>query len=155
MILSLAIDIFVIVLLMVTIAYSFILNKQLNILRSNEKKLQDVLSSFNITTEKASKSIGELKDVSDKSKQQLQDVVDNANTLRDELMFLIDRGSNLADKMVEEIRETRKKAAPPPSPVKEKKTKKKKSKVKVETNNIETLESEVEKELYKVLNPAS
>lgn len=100
---SLIIDIFLAVLLLITIGYAVVLNKRLGTLRRDKAQLEKLSVSFVASTVRAEESIEKLVSISDI----LQDKMQSAQGLRDDLAFLIDRGGQAADKLEEFIRESR------------------------------------------------
>lgn len=113
---SLIVDLFVAVLLVVTIGYAIVLNKRLGKLRRDKAKLEKLAATFGESTIRAEDSIEKLRNSADT----LQDRMDKAQALRDDLAFLIDRGSQTADKLEDLVRATRDKPDASPRPVSEK-----------------------------------
>lgn len=112
---SLIIDLFVAVLLVVTIGYAIVLNKRLGKLRRDEASLEKLAATFGDSTVRAEESIETLKYAAD----MIQDRMDKAQALRDDLAFLIDRGSQAADNLENLVRASRDipSAEPRPGPV--------------------------------------
>lgn len=112
---SLIIDLFVAVLLVVTIGYAIVLNKRLGKLRRDETSLEKLAATFGDSTVRAEESIETLKYAAD----MIQDRMDKAQALRDDLAFLIDRGSQAADNLEDLVRASRDilRAEPRPAPV--------------------------------------
>ncbi len=112
---SLIIDLFVAVLLVVTIGYAIVLNKRLGKLRRDEASMEKLAATLGDSTVRAEESIETLKYAAD----MIQDSMDKAQALRDDLAFLIDRGSQAADKLEDLVRASREipKAEPRPGPV--------------------------------------
>ncbi len=112
---SLIIDLFVAVLLVVTIGYAIVLNKRLGKLRRDEASLEKLAATFGDSTVRAEESIETLKYAAD----MIQDRMDKAQALRDDLAFLIDRGSQAADNLENLVRASRdiSSAEPRPGPV--------------------------------------
>ena len=101
---SLALDLAVAVLLVVTIVYAVALNRRLSALRKDKAELEIVASSFGEATMRAGESIIRLKTTAD----ELQGQIDKAHSLRDDLLFLIERGGTAADRLEETVRAARK-----------------------------------------------
>lgn len=112
---SLIIDLFVAVLLVVTIGYAIVLNKRLGKLRRDESSLEKLAATFGDSTVRAEESIETLKYAAD----MIQERMDKAQALRDDLAFLIDRGSQAADNLEDLVRASRDipRAEPRPGPV--------------------------------------
>lgn len=101
---SLALDVLVAILLVVTICYAMILNRKLSSFRREKEELEKLASAFSEATKRAGDSINALKNTAGN----LQERIDKAQALRDDLVFLIDRGASSADRLEEIIREARK-----------------------------------------------
>ena len=101
--LSIFLDIFIAVLLIVTIGYALTLNKRLGSLRGDKQDLQEMALSFENSTTRAEASISELS----ASIDLLQDRITRAETLRDDLIFLVERGNNTADSLEKLVRAAR------------------------------------------------
>ncbi len=100
---SLALDILVAALLVVTIVYAVILNRRLGVFRSHKSELETLAASFTDATLRADESVGKLKVMAD----DLQVRLDKAQALHDDLVFLIDRGGSEADRLEETVRKAR------------------------------------------------
>jgi len=100
---SLIVDIFLAVLLLITIGYAVVLNKRLGTLRRDKVQLEKLSVSFGASTVRAEESIEKLMTTADI----LQDKMQSAQGLRDDLAFLIDRGGQAADKLEDLVRESR------------------------------------------------
>ncbi|MFQ5618931.1 MAG: DUF6468 domain-containing protein [Rhodospirillales bacterium] len=101
---SLALDVLVAVLLVITIGYAMVLNRRLGRLRRDKSELEKLAATFGQATARAEESIGTLKKTADALKER----IDNAQALRDDLAFLIDRGGSAADRLEETVRAARK-----------------------------------------------
>ena len=144
---SLALELVVAVLLVVTIAYAVVLNRRLGALRSDKSELENVAASFGEATLRAGESITKLKTTADK----LQERIDKAQSLRDDLVFLIERGGQAADRLEETVRAARKEGdiGPRVTPVAES-TEEEKGEIEETT----PIKSEAERELLKALQSA-
>lgn len=109
---SLALDVLVAVLLVITIGYAMVLNRRLGRLRRDKSQLEKLTATFGQATARAEESIGKLKNTADALKEH----IDNAQALRDDLAFLIDRGSSAADRLEETVRAARKEGTSRPRP---------------------------------------
>lgn len=97
--LELIINLSIIILLIPTIIYAYKLNKNLSLLRQNQKSLSLLISSLNEATNKAENSIPKLKSVTEHSSEDLKEVIDSAKNLKDDLTFINERADNLADRL--------------------------------------------------------
>lgn len=154
---ELTINLIIIGLLVPTIIYCYKLNKNLSMLRQNQKSLAKLVESLNDATFKAENSIPKLKSVTEHSSEGLKEVVDSAKNLKDDLIFINERADNLADRLENMIKdgrnikdETPLKAATAPFG---KKTASKTAAMGVEEDNfnISDSRSEAEMELLKAL----
>ena len=73
--LELIINLSIIILLIPTIIYAYKLNKNLSLLRQNQKSLSQLISSLNEATNKAENSIPKLKSVTEHSSEDLKEDV--------------------------------------------------------------------------------
>ena len=112
---SLIIDLFVAILLVVTIGYAIVLNRRLGKLRGDTAELKKLAATFGESTVRAEESIEKLRNTAD----MLQDRMEKAEALRDDLAFLIDRGGQAADKLEDLVRATRDKVGIGPRSVSE------------------------------------
>lgn len=101
--LSLALDIIVAVLLVVTIAYAMVLNRRLDVLRKNKAELEALSANFGEATSRAGDSIQQLRDAA----QDLYGTMKKANSIHDDLIFMVERGGTSADRLEEAIRGAR------------------------------------------------
>ena len=93
--LELIINLSIIILLIPTIIYAYKLNKNLSLLRQNQKSLSQLISSLNEATNKAENSIPKLKSVTEHSSEDLKEVIDSAKNLKDDLTFINERADRL------------------------------------------------------------
>ncbi len=140
---SLALDVLVAVLLVITIGYAMVLNRRLGNLRRDKAQLERLAATFGEATARAEESIGKLKTTADA----LRERIDNAQALRDDLAFLIDRGGSAADRLEETVRAARKEGGSRPRPALKKA-------VAAEGNGKIKPKSEAERELLKALQAA-
>ena len=82
--LELIINLSIIILLIPTIIYAYKLNKNLSLLRQNQKSLSQLISSLNEATNKAENSIPKLKSVTEHSSEDLKEVIDSAKNLKED-----------------------------------------------------------------------
>jgi hypothetical protein len=108
---SLALDLLVSGLLLVTICYAMVLNKKIGTLRRDKSDLEKMVASFTTATQKADKSLKNLKATAG----DLGDQIEKAHSLRDDLMFLTERGATAADKLEDLVRTARDQVQAPKS----------------------------------------
>jgi len=154
---SLALDVLVAILLVITICYAMALNRKLSSFRREKKELEKLAGAFGEATERAGDSIGALKSTA----ADLQDRIDKAQALRDDLVFLIDRGASSADRLEETVREARKEGGFGPRSDSGSNKKKKKAKTEISDRKDDDVEgdetklkSDAERELLKALQAA-
>ncbi len=100
---ALILDIFVAVLLVVTIGYAVTLNKRLATLRGDKEELQKLALSFGEATMRAEDSTAQLRSTI----EVLQERIKKAESLREDLVFLVERGNGTADALEEIVRTAR------------------------------------------------
>src|SRR5271170_2360564 len=96
---TLLLNILIVALLAVTIAYCWLLNRRIKVLQDSKSELAQLLKHFDESTQRASESIIALQSASKKIGENIQFRIDKANYLLDDLAFMIDRGSKLANQM--------------------------------------------------------
>ena len=109
---SLILDIFVAVLLVVTISYAVTLNKRLGTLRRDREELQKLAKSFGEATVRSEASINELRSTT----EVLQERIKRAEALREDLVFLMERGNGAADRLEALVRSARDDVVVSPQP---------------------------------------
>jgi hypothetical protein len=93
------IDGIVAALLIATIVYAVILNRQIKGLRDSRSELADFIKGLNDATANAEAAVRGLRKAAGETGEQLQRAVDKGAVLRDELQFMIDSGNALADRL--------------------------------------------------------
>ncbi len=101
---DLFINLMVILLLIPAIIYVYKLDKNLTLMRQNQKALLKLIEALNEATYKAENSIPKLKSVTESSSNDLKEVVDNAKELKDDLLFINERADTLADRLEDAIK---------------------------------------------------
>ncbi len=96
---NLLLNILIVCLLAVTIAYCWRLNRRIRILQDGKGELAQLLKHFDESTQRASESIIALQTASKKIGETIQLRIDKANYLLDDLAFMIERGQKLANQM--------------------------------------------------------
>ncbi|MBM86338.1 MAG: hypothetical protein CMM47_09990 [Rhodospirillaceae bacterium] len=96
---ALILDSFLAVLLLLMIAYAFLLNRRLATLRRDKGELEAFIKRFNDATDKANSSLKGLRDSAERNARIIGQAADKAQALRDELLFLIERADASADRL--------------------------------------------------------
>jgi chromosome segregation ATPase len=96
---TLVIDLIMVGLLVATIAYAIILNRQIVRLRESRGELAELIKGLNEAMTKAEAGVRSMKATAHNTGEGLQKTIDKAGTLRDELQFMIEAGNTLADRM--------------------------------------------------------
>ena len=96
---SLVLDLVMVSLLVATIAYAIILNKQIVRLRESRGELAELIQGLNDAMAKADVSVRGMKATAHNTGEGLQKTIDKAASLRDELQFMIEAGNTLADRL--------------------------------------------------------
>lgn len=100
---SLILDFLVAILLVITIAFAFVLNKRLGKLRGDRKAFEKLAENFSASTSRAEEGISALHQTTNV----LQERLDKAQSLKDDLAFMIERGDRIADKLETFVRADR------------------------------------------------
>lgn len=101
---TIALDIFLVILLAVAIGYGFVLNRRIGELRQDQQKLEKLAISFDNATVRAEDGVARLRAATEDSVKSLQQALVKGNEISDDLKFLIRRGEDLADKMEQSVR---------------------------------------------------
>lgn len=96
---SLILDIVMVALLVATIAYAIILNRQIIKLRESRGEMIDLIRGLNDAMVKAETGVRSLKKTASDTGEDLQRTVNQAQALRDELSFMIEAGDVLANRL--------------------------------------------------------
>jgi hypothetical protein len=96
---NLMLNLLIIVLLAVTIAYCWALNRRIRILQDGKSELAQLLKHFDESTQRASESIIALQTASKKIGENIQFRVEKANYMLDDLNYAIERGSKLVNQL--------------------------------------------------------
>lgn len=99
LILNVLLDGLMALLLVVTIAYCWRLNKRIQILQNSKSELAAIVRDFDEATQRATQSIGEIHKATSRIAENIQHKIDKANYLADDLQFMIEKGNKVADKM--------------------------------------------------------
>ncbi len=98
-ILNLVVNVAIVLLLGVTIAYCWVLNRRIKILQDSRSELAQLLQHFDDSTRRASDSIVALQTASKKIGENIQLRIEKANYLIDDLAFMLERGNKLANQL--------------------------------------------------------
>ncbi len=109
-------NITVISLLLVTIAFCWRLNKKIIELKDSKKDLGALVQTFDSAIIKTHKSIADLKIMSQTSSDKLQQYVDKAGELISDLSFMTNTAAKLADRLENSIGIARNQIAQQPAP---------------------------------------
>lgn len=102
MTLTLAVEIVVAVLLVITFTISLVLNRRLGNLRANQEEMRRLIGEFDKALTKARQGVTELKAASAGADAAHEDRMKQARILRDELGFMIETADRLADRLAGE-----------------------------------------------------
>lgn len=105
--LELAADAIVAILLVVTVAYCFQLNRRLTALRADQESLSGLVNDLNQATARAQEGVFQLRSVSQEAEDTLKKEVSRARALSDELSLITEAGGNLADRIESGLTEAR------------------------------------------------
>lgn len=96
---SLVLDLVMVGLLVATIAYAIILNRQIARLRESRGELAELIQGLNDAMAKADSSVRGMKAAAHNTGEGLQKAIEKAAALRDELQFMVEAGNTLADRL--------------------------------------------------------
>jgi hypothetical protein len=96
---NMLLNVLIIVLLSVTIAYCWVLNTRIKILQDSRGELAKLLGHFDESTMRASESIVNLQSTSKRIGETIQSRIDKCHDLIDDLTYMIDKGEKVASKM--------------------------------------------------------
>lgn len=96
---NLVLNILIVVLLVVTIGYCWLLNRRIKVLQDSRSELAVLLKHFDESTQRASESIIALQTASKKIGENIQFRIDKANYLIDDLSFMVEKANKLANQM--------------------------------------------------------
>jgi hypothetical protein len=117
MTLNIVLDVVVAGLLLATIAYAILLSRRLGALRNDKQQLEALVSSLDISSQRAEAGIASLKEAAERIGQQLQQRVEQGKALQSDLSYIIDLGGGLADRLEGTIRARRDETKPSPAAV--------------------------------------
>ncbi len=104
-------DAVLVVLLAATLFHALRLERALGVLKRDRAALEDLVSSFNVSTRQAEAGIDQLRSAADGAGRQMARQIDTVTRLKDDLVFLLERGESLADRLESLVRAGRPLAA--------------------------------------------
>lgn len=114
---SVFVDMIIVTLLIVTIAFAAVLNRRLAAWRQDRAEFERLIAQFNQAAAQADTGVERLRAASEQTGKTLQQAVTKGQSLRDDLAYLIERAEPLADRLTEGVRgarNTRRDEVPPP-----------------------------------------
>lgn len=108
------VDIFLILLLMLSIGYGIMLNRRIVALRRDQKDLEKVAVSFGKATQRAETGVAQLKAAAQGSATLLQEAIAKAEGLKKDLEYLVERAGSSADRLERSMRRDERVAVPEP-----------------------------------------
>ncbi len=99
LIIKLLVDSVMVLLLIATIVYCFMVNRRIKVLQDSKQDFAKLIVKFDEATQKAQDSIEDLRKMSVKVNDSLNERLDKANFLADDLAFMIEKGNRTAEKM--------------------------------------------------------
>jgi len=91
-------------LLVATIAYSFVLNRRLGSVRSDRDKFEILIRSLNAASQRAETATANLRSTAEELQRRLERKVEEGRGLTDDLTYMIERGGTIADRLAGQIR---------------------------------------------------
>jgi septal ring factor EnvC (AmiA/AmiB activator) len=105
--LGIFVDLTIVTLLIVTIAFAAVLNRRLAAWRRDRSEFERLIAQFNQAAARAEAGVERLKAASEQTGKTLQQAVTKGQSLRDDLAYLVERAEPLADRMTEGVRAAR------------------------------------------------
>ncbi len=99
-------NILVVVLLVATVFFCWVLNKKLEVIRNHRAELEALIAAFNDSCLRAESGVKALRSATDEATR-LQQYLERSQNLRDDLSYLVDRGGSLADRLEGGVRTAR------------------------------------------------
>ncbi len=101
------VDTVIIVLLLATIGYCWRLNRLLRVIRDSKGELARVIEGFNHSTERAERSVIDMKQASQAVIDKLQVKIEKAEFLADDMSYIMDKAGKVADRLTAQIQQAR------------------------------------------------
>ena len=108
---SLFFDVAILVLLLATMAYAFVLNRKLSLLRRTKDEMADMIASFAQATSKAEQGLEAMKALASGSNVELDTRLAKAGELRKDLAFLVDKAEASCNRLESAIDRDRQRSA--------------------------------------------
>ncbi len=108
------VDLFLILLLMLSIGYGIMLNRRIVALRKDQKDLEKVAVSFGKATQRAETGVAQLKAAAQGSATMLQEAIAKAEGLKKDLEYLVERATVSSDRLERNMRRDERAALPEP-----------------------------------------
>ena len=108
------VDLFLIVLLMLSIGYGVMLNRRIVALRRDQKDLEKVAVSFGKATQRAETGVAQLKAAAQGSVTALQEAIGRAESLKKDLEYLVERAGGATERLERGMRREERAALPEP-----------------------------------------
>lgn len=99
LVIGLVADAFVAILLLMTISYSWKLNKRIRVLQDSKSELAELIGRFEESTEAATTGINEIHKASRMINDHIEKRIKKANYVADDLAFMIEKGGKVAEKI--------------------------------------------------------
>lgn len=97
--LSLILDGLMVLLLILTIAYAFVLNRKLSRLRGEHAEWSALIEKLNLACARSEAAVDSLRNAGENGRQVFREAATKAEALRDELAFLVDRADIAATRL--------------------------------------------------------
>lgn len=104
---SIVVDIVVAVLLMVTIAFVWRLERRIAVLKREEAKFAELLADFAQAAARADQSVRALKLTAESVGRDLESVIARAQGLREDVQYLLDRAGPVTDRLSDAVMRSR------------------------------------------------
>jgi hypothetical protein len=104
---SIVVDIVVAVLLVVTIAFVWRLERRIAVLKREEAKFAELLGDFAQAAARADQSVKALKLTADSVGRDLESVIARAQGLREDVQYLLDRAGPVTDRLSDAVMRSR------------------------------------------------
>lgn len=100
---SVAVNVFLCILMAVTIYYCWKLNKYLNIIRDSRSELARVINDFSVATNRAQTTTSEIRQTAEAIADKLQIKIEKAEFMADDLAYIINKAGKLSDELGKQV----------------------------------------------------
>jgi hypothetical protein len=104
---EMVLDVILIILLMATLFHALRLERALGVLKHDRSALEDMVATFNSSTQLAEQGIDRLRNSADGAGRQISRQIETATGLKNDLQFLSERCEKLADRLEFLVRSAR------------------------------------------------